>query len=514
MPFTIVTNNDYLEIYWTDDESATTINLDEIKEKYTSINLDGQNNNEFEFSQILNRTNSLFIGQCTIDLSQIKGNISYISMTNCTCLNRFSECATQMLYLQDVKVNTIQLEQLQIGQLNCNFTGTTEFDLYQCNQLTCKLISLQLANQKINLAQLMGSWRQVYLNNCILNGYVDNNLFQAKDVNLMINEENCRNNLDSLENFVCEQFSLSQTEHETAQIYPNLAMSNINNQKTNISAKFENATIDLNKLSSNWNQIQFINCKLVGNPRKYSSQFTGTTIFIQCNDNSGTFDVNPLIGIEATLYLEFVNLKIDFQCLQECKPNQVKLHKYNLDIDQLCGTWNILWLQKCKITQSNTSKKVNANVVKLSNLQFFDSSIFNQIAAQKLEIYSTKISQSYPTVSELVVNRSPINITELNNTITHLSLNDVQLVRFSVLTLLSLKSFNLNIARDETYKTKEEIIKYLRYKKKNKNTVQNFKFRIQNEHKRIQVNQIHVKRLLNSFNICYQLLQTFVSNYE
>ncbi|CAL6005286.1 Hypothetical_protein [Hexamita inflata] len=506
MPFTIVTNDDYLEINWTDDDKVTTININEIKEKYTSINIDGQNNNEFEFCQILNRTNSLIICQCTINLAQIKGNISYISITNCTCLNCFSECATQMLYLQDVKVNTVQLEQLKIGQLNCSFTGITEFDLYKCNQLTCKLISLQLANQQINLAQLMGSWRQVYLNNCILKGQVDNNLFQAQMVNLMINEENCRNNLDSLENFVCEQFSLSQTEHETAQIYPNLAMSNTNNQKTNMSAQFENATIDLNKLSSNWNQIQFINCNLVGNPRKYNSQFTGTTIFIQCNQNSGTFDVNPLIGIEATLYLEFANQIIDFQCLQECKPKQVKLKKYKLDIDQLCGSWNILWLLQCNITQSETTKKVIAKIVKLSNFQYFDSTIFNQIEAQKLEIYSTKVSQSYPTVSEFVVNRSSLNITELNNTITHLSFNDVELVRFSILHLLSLESFNFNIANENpSYKTKEEIVKYLRHKKKNARRIQNLETRIINEQKRINVKTIRVERLKNCFEDCWVL---------
>ncbi|CAL6081341.1 Hypothetical_protein [Hexamita inflata] len=512
MPFTIVSNDDYLEINWTDDDTAISINLDEIKREYKSINIDGQNNNEFEYYQILNRSKQLEISQCTVDLSHINGNFSYISLINCTCLNNISECSTHYLYLKDAKLSLKQLYNFQIDQLSVCYSENSQFNLYN-EQLTCQESSLSLIKQQIDLTQLQGRWEEVQFDNCMFNGQVDNNQFQAKDVNLMINEENCRNNLDSLENLTCQIFTLSQTEIEQHQIYLNLAMSNTNNQKINMSANFENVTIDLDKLSSSWHKIQYINCRLIGNPCVNNQE---TKIFIQCNEQFGSFDLIPLKGIKAQYNLEFVNNQIDFQCLQECKPNQVKLMDYNLYIDQLCGTWNILWLQQCNITQSNTSKKVVANQVKLTNMQSFDSSIFNQIEAQKLEVDNTKISLSYPNVRELIVNRSYLNISEPNDTISRLYLNyQVKLIRFSILQLNSLEFFNSNVVRDDpSYKTKEEIIKYLRYKKKNKNTVKNYEYRVFNELKRIQVKQIHVKRLLNSFNICYQLLQTFVSNYE
>ncbi|CAL5997687.1 Hypothetical_protein [Hexamita inflata] len=291
-------------------------------------------------------------------------------------------------------------------------------------------------------------------------------------------------------------------------------MSNTNNQKIYMSAYFENSTLDLSQLTLSWQKIQYINCRLFGNP-KDNTKVIGTKIFVKCNEQFGSFDLIPLNRIKAQYNLEFVNNKIDFQCLQECQPTQVKLHKYNLDIDQLCGTWDILWLQQCNITQSNASKKVIANFVKLSYMFFFESTIFNYFETQKLEIYSTNISQSYPNVSELIIYCSSLNISEPNNTISRLNLNNVKFFKFSILQLNSLEIFNSNIECDvPSYKTKEEIIKYLRYKKKNKNTVKNYEYRIFNELKRIKVQQNQIKRLQNCFTICSQLMKTIVLDNE
>ncbi|CAL6036822.1 Hypothetical_protein [Hexamita inflata] len=516
MPFTILTNDSTLEINWSDDDSATKLNIDQLNQDYEMININGANNNEFFDYQILNRTKSLGIYQCVIDLSQIKGHINYISLTECTCLNNFSECSTNYLYIQDAKLKVTQLKLIQIEYLSTSFTEKFQFDLYNCNELTYKLNNLSLIKQNIDLTQLQGSWKVVQFDNCIFSGQVDNNLFKAKDVNLMINEENCRNNLDALENLVCNQFYLSQTEHDDLQhqIFPSLTMSNENNQKFEIFAYFENSTIDLSKISPNWHNLSFFNCKLIGDSSTYISKFTRTAIDIKCNQQYGAFDLNPLQGIEAILDLEFANNQIDLQLLQECKPAKVKLFNYKLDIESLCGTWNILWLQQCNIQQTEISTKVVANQIRLSTLNSLDSTLFNYFVTQKFEVTQTTKVTSYPNACELAVTCSSLNITQANDTIKHLSLNDVELVRFSILQLRSLESFNINTARDDpSYKTKECILSFLRHKKKNANRIKNFETRIINEQKRINAKIIRVERLKNCFKGC-QVLKRICSDNE
>ncbi|CAL5997663.1 Hypothetical_protein [Hexamita inflata] len=392
MPFTILTNDSTLDINWSDDDSATKINIGQLNQEYEMININGSNNNEFVDYQILNRTNSLGIYQCVIDLSQIKGHISHISITECMCLNNFSECSTNYLYIQDAKLKVKQLKQIQIEYLSIIFTEKFQFDLYSCNELTCKLNNLSLIKQKIDLIQLQGSWKEVNFDNCIFSGQVYNNLFQAKEVNLMINEENCRNNLDALENLACDQFYLSQAEHDESyhQIFPNLTMPNENNQKIEISTYFENSTIYLSQISSNWHNLSFFNCKLIGDSSTNISKLKTIFINLRCNKQYGAFDLNPLKGIEAVLDLEFANNQIDLQLLQECKPSKVKLFEYKLDIESLCGTWNILWLQQCNIQQTETSKKIIANQIRLSNITSLDSTLFNYFVTQKFEVTQTQ----------------------------------------------------------------------------------------------------------------------------
>ncbi|CAL5997667.1 Hypothetical_protein [Hexamita inflata] len=436
MPFTIQTNESFLDIIWTDDTSAKQINLEDIKEEYNQINIDGMNN-EFENYSIFNRTNSLSINNCSLDLSQIQGNISYISLTRCACYNNFSECSTIQLFLQDVNLKAKQIKLLKADSISVYLNEDTQVDLSNYNELTFKLDTLLLNRMKIDVTLLAGCWNSVNFENCVFSGQVDNSLFQAQTVNLKITEINYRNNLENLEKLSCAWFYLSQAERDEDchQVYTDLAMSNEQNQKSNLYVEFCNSTINLCSMSAIWHNITFINCKLIGNHANiFNSTFDGTQLHILCFEQCLNFDLNPLIGLQVQiLNLKFENILIDFKLLQECKPQYLTLMKYQqLDVEDLFGTWNNLQIQQSNFINTNTNKLIIATQLILIDMSNLDLA-YKYFISQKVKIRKTKTITSYPNACELAVTCSSLNITQANDTITHLSLNEVVLVRFSVL---------------------------------------------------------------------------------
>ncbi|CAL5997665.1 Hypothetical_protein [Hexamita inflata] len=371
---------------------------------------------------------------------------------------------------------------------------------------------------KIDVTLLAGCWNSVNFENCVFSGQVDNSLFQAQTVNLKITEINYRNNLENLEKLSCAWFYLSQAERDEDchQVYTDLAMSNEQNQKSNLYVEFCNSTINLCSMSAIWHNITFINCKLIGNHANiFNSTFDGTQLHILCFEQCLNFDLNPLIGLQVQiLNLKFENILIDFKLLQECKPQYLTLMKYQqLDVEDLFGTWNNLQIQQSNFINTNTNKLIIATQLILIDMSNLDLA-YKYFISQKVKIRKTKTITSYPNACELAVTCSSLNITQANDTITHLSLNEVVLVRFSVLQLRSLESFNINTARDDpSHKTKECILSFLRHKKKNARRIQNLETRIINEQKRINVKTIRVERLKNCFNDC-QVLQRICQDNE
>ncbi|CAL6081349.1 Hypothetical_protein [Hexamita inflata] len=74
MPFVVTTNQTYLEIEWTENLDAQELNIQNIHDSYSFINIAGWNTEQqFPYYEILNRAQSLRISEATIDLSKIKG---------------------------------------------------------------------------------------------------------------------------------------------------------------------------------------------------------------------------------------------------------------------------------------------------------------------------------------------------------------------------------------------------------------------------------------------------------
>ncbi|CAL6093174.1 Hypothetical_protein [Hexamita inflata] len=86
--------------------------------QHSFITVEGQDNIEFTDYQIFNRTQSVGITGCTIDLSKIAGYIRYVSFNKCKCINSFSEVmCIKELHLNDVLLQVSQLTKLNVDQI-------------------------------------------------------------------------------------------------------------------------------------------------------------------------------------------------------------------------------------------------------------------------------------------------------------------------------------------------------------------------------------------------------------
>ncbi|CAL6036888.1 Hypothetical_protein [Hexamita inflata] len=496
MPFVIIENGQHLEIAWSDDENAQNIDANILNESYNHITVEGQDNIEFTDYQIMSRTKSLGITGCTVDLSKIHGSINYISFNKCKCINSCIELSMKELYIDNVQLQVSQLTQLSVIQIYVKISDEVKFDYYNCYQLNAKINSLTLINQQVDLNLLQGSWDSVHFENCEFIGQVDNNKFKVQSVDVVINEQNSQNNQKSLEDLECEYFSLSQQEKDDYQ-HLELIMTNNSYQKQSMTAQLQQCVCNLSLIQGSWNLIVFHNCVLIGNPNTYKAKFANS-INIILDQQFSQIDLSALNDVDSTITITLQNINVDLSLVSKCKPFWLNLKNCRVDFNQFVGNWDILTINSCIFNQASIQISSGSIVAKKIMAFDFDCELLSFLNTKVLEISNIKQPLlRLPNVNELIIKQSEINIKEPNDSVQQLTLVNVKLIRFSVLNLKNLQSIDLNsIQKHHTdFTTKQKIINYLQFQKKNKGSVKNLKRRAENHRNGVEKHQIFLNKL-------------------
>ncbi|CAL5997737.1 Lipocalin_family conserved site [Hexamita inflata] len=516
MPFVVTTNQTYLEIEWAENLDAQELNIQNIHDSYSFINIAGCNSEQqFPYYEILNRAQSLRISEATIDLSKIKGHVNNFTINHCYCINDFTaECIISCLYLEDAQVQVSQLLLAQINQLEVQMSTCSKFDFYNCQQLNCKLHYIMLSEFQLELNKLKGTWTSVNFSNCTFTEQVDNNEFKASTIELVTTESHVQNNFECLENIACDQFYMlvQQGAAENYQII-NLSLKNENNQKRNLSAQLYNSISDLNAIQSLWQSLSFNNCLLKGDPKTYGSKFSKSVIDLKIDGECKQIDFSALYGIDTTLNINLFNFQVDLKSINICRPRVLKVSACETNISELVGTWHSLHLISCSFQKcdgviaplSIIADKIEINSFDYNYCQYFDT--------KQLIISKTAVVGALPSVIQLQIRDSTVNITDVNRTITHLTLSCSKVLKFSVLDLKKLESIDLNSIQktDPAFSTKQAVISYLGIKKKNRSIIKKLQGIHTNQKNRQNIKLSYLSNL-KTFSICslFQPLELFL----
>ncbi|CAL6081411.1 Lipocalin_family conserved site [Hexamita inflata] len=509
MPFVVIVNEAYLDIEWSENKDVQELNIQNIHESYTSINIVGCSpEQQFLYCEILNRTQSLRVSEATIDLSQIKGRINNFTIDCCNCIQDFtSECIISYLNLQDSQIQVSQLLLAQINQLEVQMSTYSKFDYYNCYQLNCQLHYLVLSSQKIELNKLRGTWSSVNFSYCTFTERVDNKEFKASTIELVTTETILKNNFECLENMECNQFyMLVQGAEDNYQII-NLSLKNENNQKHNLSANLYNSICDLNTIQTTWKNLSFNNCLLKGDSKTYGSKFSKSVIDLKIDGQYKATDFSALCGIETSLDISMIGVQANFKQINMCKPRLLKVNGCDIQLGELVGNWHSLYLSACTFQNSNVCSPLSIIADKIV-IKSFDYNYCQYFDTKSLTISKTLITGALPNISQLQIRDSTVNISDVNSTITHLTVSDSQLLKFSVLNLLMLENIDMSIKKDDpSFSTKQAIISYLGIKKKNKAIIKKLQSMHTNQKNRLVLKSNFLNSLKTqiSFNLFKQL---------
>ncbi|CAL6081905.1 Hypothetical_protein [Hexamita inflata] len=511
MPFVVIVNETYLEIQWSEKQDARELNLQNIHDSYSFIIIEGwSTEQQFPYYEILNRTQSLRVSEATIDLSQIKGRINNFTIDRCNCIQDFTaECIIPYLYLQDTQIQVSQLLLAQINQLEVQMSTYSKFDFYNCYMLNCQLHYLVLSSQKIELNKLRGTWSSVNFSNCTFTELVDNNEFKASTIELVTTETILKNNFECLENMECNQFyMLVQGAEDNYQII-NLSLKNENNQKHNLSANLYNSICDLNTIQTTWKNLSFNNCLLKGDSKTYGSKFSKSVIDLQISRYQKATDFSSLYCIDTTLNINLFDVYVDLKSINNCKPRVLKVSACEINVSELVGSWHSLHLISCSFQESDVAIAPQSIIADKIQIDSFDYNYCLYFDTKQLIISKTAVVGALPSVTQLQIRYSTVNITDINRTITHLTLSCSKVLKFSVLNLKKLESIDLNSIQktDSTFSTKYAIISYLGFKKKNRTIFKKLNGIHANQKNRqnIQLSNLSNLKTYSHFNIFYSL---------
>ncbi|CAL6081383.1 Hypothetical_protein [Hexamita inflata] len=443
MPFIIKTNESYLELEWSDDQSLQQLNIQNLSENYSYIDVVGPQI-DFYYYELLKKTQSLHISGLKIDLSQIKWRIEYVTLVNCICVNNFTtECIISQLYLDDAQIQVEQLKNLRINLLNVNVTKNNRFDYFNCHLLHCKQFNqLTLTEQKVDLDKIQCCWTSIQYDDCVFNGQVNKQAFNHKNISVKITEITQNNNFDQLDNIICDQFNL-QVNGSIENGFLNLQLKNLNKQKRIMSVQIHNSICDLEKIYISCQNIQFYNCLLKGDATTYQSRFSESSIEVKMDQLCKNVDFQALIGINTTLNIILTHVKANFNHVLMCKPRLLQIFDCEINLNELVGNWDILQINNCQLTDFVCPQNYCVVSKKLIILDF-DYKFCKCFNTKWFILTNTCVDGSFPNVNQLEIRQSTVNITHTNNTISHLTLSNVYLKRFSLLNLQKLETIDLN----------------------------------------------------------------------
>ncbi|CAL6103406.1 Hypothetical_protein [Hexamita inflata] len=488
MPFEVATNTSHLEIRWSYESNAQTIDFLQLKNQYSFICIQGTNNEYFENYDIISRTQALDISKCTIDVAKIDGNMGIISLNNCICKNNFTtDCRTFRLDIIDSQIKIQQLLNLKIEILTVQVSSHLQLDYYNCCNLNCGLNCLTLININIDLQQLNGTWNTIKLDNCIFSGQIDNSKLKVSTLELVVTEQHYANNFEYIDKLQCFQFYLANNKTITQQSINLASLQNSNKQKQLLYAYLENTICDLSAISDIWTSIRFTNCTIQCDAHSSCAKFSNTNIEITQNEHHNQ------------------NYLLDFKIFQQFKPKELTLKQLSINLEELEGSWNSLSLQQCSFINNKTNGTVRAAKILISHS---NQDVYSYFSSDTIIISQCQVN-SYPNATKLEIHSSTINITQPNHTIQSLFLFNVKLQRFSILDLRALQSIDLNSIQKSSplYRTREAIINFLRYKKKNRNIVKQRLQRVEYERKLKLPKEILNKQLVYGFNLQLRRVQ-------
>ncbi|CAL5981203.1 Hypothetical_protein [Hexamita inflata] len=161
---------------------------------YKEIQICGYNNDlgvkeYFRMPNVYN-INRLFLDQCIVDLSALKGNFGTVCVDKCSIkgslsFNLFAD-QFKIFFRGVLDINLSQLINGQIKKIDLNlYDINQELDLSGANKMYGRLGYLYFSSTStLNLAKLEGYWDCVVISNCMFANSIKQNLFGAKMLQL------------------------------------------------------------------------------------------------------------------------------------------------------------------------------------------------------------------------------------------------------------------------------------------------------------------------------------------
>ncbi|CAL6008680.1 Hypothetical_protein [Hexamita inflata] len=480
MPYIIGNEDDYnLDLKWTDDEMALQFDINQLKNVYACINIDGSNHSEFNQFEILSRSSRFGIINCSVDFSLINTNMQYLCLNNCVCHNNFNNIQIDELILSCSQLQVAQLYQLKLQQLSVDLKDDVSFDYWNCGQLSCVLRHLSLIGIKINLSDLQGYWEFGFIELCTITGHQFNEKFgiQMLDYNIT-----CCEDLNVLQYIQCDQTCVyARAEENQLWDFKGASLSSIT---------LENYIVDITDMPNYYENADFIDCNFIGQLTHAFNNVQQVRIIVK--EQSKLDDVHKLSGITPTKFrIKLEDIKIQNLNLDKCNPTILQLTNCSIDINQLYGHWKHLRFDSCNLLNTADCKII------VIELQINESDIKNlhNFEAQVAQLGFLDI-ESFPQAKKLQITNSTINLTQENNSVEKLYFKSCTFKQFSV--KMMKKLLNVQFAQS---KVQIPLNKYIQKKNKLMKLSRKNVHRIQNEKKKKNVKTTFIIKIQEKINL-------------
>ncbi|CAL5997691.1 Hypothetical_protein [Hexamita inflata] len=450
MPFVIQHDGDYLELMYT-DEGQEEIDSNQLQSSYTQININGLHKSSFTQKGIICKTQHIVIIDCLIDLSQLIGDFTYVSLEQCKCSGEFtSQCKIGTLTIFDATLQVKQMLKLNQHYFFCYIEQNNSFDYHNCNQLKCQYLrELNISNQTVHLSSLRGKWDDLTFTNCEFIDYTFQD-FQVENVYVTVTQQHNENNQLHLFNITCGHLYVHFNDFSLDCPVILQFPKSIAKQK---SAYVKNCACDINTIHGKWNTLNFTDCVLSGSPD--SLEFLSTNIVVT---NNKYIDLSALNGIRANLVVHLINQQVNLDLIQQIKTKQLTLEKCQLELS------SSVFLSKVILT--------NCDILGVGQIQAAEfiinncyEDVFNSIQAETLTVHNSKVS---------VLNAKEVSMfssllqCQFNTQVTKLNINDCKLFQFSCLKFRQLTTFTGNFG-ERNQQAERAIHRFLRFKLQNQN---------------------------------------------
>ncbi|CAL6093181.1 Hypothetical_protein [Hexamita inflata] len=489
MPYIIGNEDDYnLDLKWTDDQMAQQFDINQLKNIYACINIDGSNHSEFNQFEILSRSSRFGIINCSVDLSLINTNIEYLCLNNCVCHNNFSSIQIDELILNCSLLKVAQLNQLKLQRLSVDLKDDVSFDYWNCGQLSCVLHHLSLTGIKINLYDLQGYWEFGFIELCTITGYQFNEKFGIQMQDYIIAS---REDLNVLQFIQCDQTCVYARAEEN-QLWD---FQGVGSQQIQ-SISLQNYIVDITNIPNYYKKAVFIDCNFIGQLTNAFDNFQQVKIIVK--EQSKLDDVHKLSGITPTEFrIKLEDIKIQkINNIDKCNPTILHLTDCSIDISQLHGQWKHLRFDNCNLLNTAECKII------AKDLQINESDIkyLHNFEAQVAQLSFIDI-ESFPHAKKLQITNSTINLTQENNSVEKLFFKSCTFKQFSVKMMKKLLS--VQFAQS---KVQIPLNKFIQKKNKLMKMSRKNVHRIQNEKYKMNVKTTFISKIKEKINLTIEII--------